>query len=198
MEITEEIIREYKSVMENILQVSNDRDAEAILQAVEEIVDSTSDLIRIFESVRDTVQLPGYWLGIIRIIKMSLVLKNRIVVRYDDFVNVYQKLQSRHGRSKDEDQLLTEVGDFLYKVDTYTGDHERLTVKILKEMRQGIQEDFGLQNTDITDKFYRLPVGRETIKKIEETIRELYGICDAFIDMFKIMNALERVRSLIL
>ncbi len=192
-----ELLNDYKSLIESVYNLTGDKDIENIIKRLESLDDSTQEVEKEFLEHRDDLNSPIYWIAILRILKFSFNLKKKLEEQYDSFVQIYQELTSRTNLTKDEQHLLTEIGNFLYRVDEIFGNQERFSHRLLHGMRQGIIEDYGV-NLDIDDSFYQTYMSIETAHKTAPLIRELMDLLDENQEQIRIMNALHRLHTIII
>jgi len=130
-----------------------------------------------------------------RLLKLSLIERNKVLSFYERFTEVYRQL-SRSGSGRPEEQELnTELLDFLTRFDELSGAHDRLVLRILALARLQLVELLG-NNEDPSESFFRTPI--HDMAELRLTLLELNDIIIECQKMQKVMHGLERMSGLIL
>lgn len=187
----------YKEVMGKILKSLGEHDNMKNLELLEKIEDSTEEPIEEFTRHRNQVARPAHWISLLRVMKMGQVLKTQVMEKYDNFVNGYQKLSSIAKRSADQEYLFNQLGELLYSVDDSLGQYDRLSLRMMSAIHQGMLEEFGI-NMDANDEFFRSVIARDTRTKLIAIIDEYLELCDNLVSQHRIMIALARLMAILI
>ncbi len=191
------LVQFYKDMMGSLLKATTEKELPGLLDRLAALQDDTAEVRKEFDLHRSTIGPPLHWISLLRVIRMSFVLKNEILKNYDDFMGSYQKLTSLEKPGNDEMRLIHEMGNFLYQADELMGDHDRLTLKLIYTMHQGMLDDYGV-NMEPDGEFYRSRINQETYRKVSPFVRDLFELCDRLEKVLQLMKALERMRKLII
>ncbi|MCB1326599.1 MAG: hypothetical protein H7A21_04440 [Spirochaetales bacterium] len=187
----ETIRNRYVDILNELAAILVDDELKHIVQQIGLVDDPADDL-----DLDDDAPAPTFWVDVLRLPRLGLHQQAAIDEQYDAFVKAYQELTRISHRDEDQERLLQEIGDLLYRLDELTGARERLTLKLAQALSQGIKEVHGIlmdrktnlaQSTVRADQALRLTPAmaelRKNLRELGETIR--------------IMGALARVRDLI-
>ena len=192
-----EIITGYKRVLTNLVNAIGEEQVEYMLTMLENIPDEASELRGLFDKDEGGLRPPNHWIGVLRFMRFGLGLKNDLMSEYDSFVEDYQSLSSKAERNTDEEKLVAEIGDFLFKVDEQLGDQERLIQKLIVELNKTLVEKYGMQFSP-AEGFYRAEMDREACEVLNPLLLELMEISRAMSGQVRLMKVLVRIRRLIL
>ncbi|MBI3396418.1 MAG: hypothetical protein HY042_11325 [Spirochaetia bacterium] len=193
----QEQIREYKRVLVNLAHVLIAEHIPHLVQMIEKIPDDAVEVRRQFQGGAVPDVVPAHWITALRIPKFALVLKQNLLANYDSFMNAYQVLSSKATRSKDESQLLEEIGKLLYDIDETTGEIERSIPKLLDAMRTSMTDHHNVP-LDPGEDFYRSAIDEKAAAKLKPHLIEVYTTCHRMLELERLMLALVRLKGLIL
>lgn len=182
----------YKSIFAECLTSISEEVIPQILSHLEKIPDNAAEFRAAYET---TPSLPSHWITTLRFIKFSTVLASELKPNYENLMGSYQTLSGKAG--EDETKLLGEIGEFLYAVDEITGDLDRILPKLMRQIRTGMIESYGIV-LQPNEAIYSDRIPDDQMVRLTIPIQELAGLCQRMIEQIKISVALSRMEKLIL
>ena len=192
-----ELVREYKRILANLLNALIKEQIPQIVVMLERIPDDAADLREQFQRRSGASRVPSYWISLLRIIRLSQVLRADIQEHYDHFLDAYRYLTNIGATGAHQERLLKECGEVLYRVDETFGNHERCVLRIVEEVNRLLVQRFGIQ-PEPTEDFYRMLVNDEDARVIAPLVEQLVTLCDGMLDLLRELVVLEDVRALLL
>jgi hypothetical protein len=175
----EELVKYYKEFYKDLLETSKKEELDKLLIEFENIPEDIQDnLLQKLESFYKPFPLPLYFFSFLKIIKIALILKNKLFSNYNFYFNLYNKLRKKENRTEEENRLLTEVGEILYRMDEIDGNLKKTIPKLINTIQQQIQKNNNTESIflkKVTDENYEelYPVYEELIQIILNTLDEL-------------------------
>ncbi|MCE9599431.1 MAG: hypothetical protein K8S54_15810 [Spirochaetia bacterium] len=185
-------LQSYKSIFAECLTSISEEVIPQILAHLEKLPDDAAEFRDAYESAPS---LPSHWITTLRFIKFSTVLSSELKPNYEKLMSSYQKLSGQPGA--DEGKLLGEIGEFLYAVDEITGDLERILPRLMRQIRTGMIESYGIVLSP-NEAIYSDRIPDEQLARLNIPIQELAGLCQRMVEQIKISTALSRMEKLIL
>ncbi len=192
-----ELVREYKRILANLLNALVKEQVPQIVVMLERIPDDTADLREQFQRRSGASRVPSYWISLLRIIRLSQVLRDDVRQHYDRFLDAYRYLTNMGTHGAHQERLLRECGDVLYRVDEVFGNHERCVLKLVEEVNRLLVQRFGIQ-PEPTEEFYRMLVNEDDARIVAPHTEQLVGLCDNMLELLRELEALEVVRALLI
>jgi hypothetical protein len=175
----EELVKYYKEFYKDLLETSKKEELDKLLIEFENIPEDIQDnLLQKLESFYKPFPLPLYFFSFLKIIKIALILKNKLFSNYNFYFNLYNKLRKKENRTEEENRLLTEVGEILYRMDEIDGNLKKTIPKLINTIQKQIQKSNNTESIflkKVTDENYEelYPVYEELIQIILNTLDEL-------------------------
>jgi hypothetical protein len=175
----EELVKYYKEFYKDLLETSKKEELDKLLIEFENIPEDIQDnLLQKLESFYKPFPLPLYFFSFLKIIKIALILKNKLFSNYNFYFNLYNKLRKKENRTEEENRLLTEVGEILYRMDEIDGNLKKTIPKLINTIQKQIQKNNNTESIflkKVTDENYEelYPVYEELIQIILNTLDEL-------------------------
>jgi hypothetical protein len=175
----EELLKYYKEFYKDLLETSKKEELDKLLIEFENIPEDIQDnLLQKLESFYKPFPLPLYFFSFLKIIKIALILKNKLFSNYNFYFNLYNKLRKKENRTEEENRLLTEVGEILYRMDEIDGNLKKTIPKLINTIQKQIQKSNNTESIflkKVTDENYEelYPVYEELIQIILNTLDEL-------------------------
>ncbi|MBE7437908.1 MAG: hypothetical protein HS115_05565 [Spirochaetales bacterium] len=188
-----EIISGYKKILQNLALRFREDQLPTLVTHIEALADPCDDLIDRFKNGNPGI--PGHYITVMRLLKLSLIERNKVLTFYERFTEVYKKLSKRVEVQEEEQELRKEMLEFLSRFDELSGAHDRLVLRILTLARLQLVELLG-NNENPTDSFFRTPI--HDMAELRLTLLELNDIIIECQKMQKVMFGLERMSELIL
>lgn len=195
--ITQELVDRYKGIMILFLDASEKGKPSGILSSLEKIPDQPDDLIKFFQIANINPPLPSHWIGLMRFMRLSMYLLQRIQTKYESFMNSYSVLGKKKAPNENESHLHQEIGNFLYKADDSMGRQERTLAQLVETSKTLLMDNFGITDNP-GEEFFRASISLEATVKIENDLKELSSICKELLHEMLIMERLDKIRKLIL
>jgi hypothetical protein len=175
----EELLKYYKEFYKDLLETSKKEELDKLLIEFENIPEDIQDnLLQKLESFYKPFPLPLYFFSFLKIIKIALILKNKLFSNYNFYFNLYNKLRKKENRTEEENRLLTEVGEILYRMDEIDGNLKKTIPKLINTIQKQIQKSNNTESIflkKVTDENYEelYPIYEELIQIILNTLDEL-------------------------
>lgn len=195
--INQDALRQYFRIIGELTGILADHQLSRIISYLEQIPDSTVDIEKAFEVRHEAISKPQRWLDALRFVRFVIARKNRLSDQYDEFVRAYQDLSAISERDADQEKLLKEVGDLMYNIDDLSGIYERLVEKLLQTLSISIRDVHGMLN-EPDEEVYRAPIRDDQQVRIGPVFRELSELAARFHEQIQIMEALLRMRRLLI
>ena len=192
-----ELVREYKRILANLLNALIKEQIPQIVVMLERIPDDVADLREQFQVRSGASRVPSYWISLLRIVRLSQVLRADIQAHYERFLEAYRYLTNLGASGAHQERLLKECGDILYRVDELFGNHERCVVRLVEEVNRLLVQRFGIQ-PEPTEDFYRMLVNDEDARVVAPLVEQLVTLCDGMLELLRELAVLEAARALLI
>ncbi len=196
-EMNPTLAREYNRILGDLVNVITDEQLPLILALVERIPDDCADLHATFEADRKSLERIRLWRDPLRLLRLSIGLKQSLSAEYDNFVNAYQQLSARAGGGADERKLLEEIGALMYRIDDLSGEHERLANRAITQISRSMKDVYGIM-MEPDESVFQNPAPENQLFRLGPIVREMLEVCGQLNEQIRIMQALIRIRRLIL
>jgi hypothetical protein len=175
----EDKLQFYKEIFKDIATYQKKEEINFILEELEQLSDELSEnIIKEIEKFSKTFPLPLYYFSLIRIIKLAMDLKNKLFINYNYYFNLYNNLRKKINKIEEENRLLNEVGEILYRMDEIDGNLKRIIPNLIEVIRKQInqnQEEESVFLKKITSESYSeiYPAYEDLVKVILNLLDEL-------------------------
>ncbi|MEQ8351528.1 MAG: hypothetical protein RH862_08600 [Leptospiraceae bacterium] len=194
----ESLVTSYKTIAGELAISLTEDQHKYILRQLENLRDDTREIDIEFQRHKESNPAPPrFWLAILRTLKYQLNLRSNLLYRYDTFVQAYESLSRMPEPSQDQQQLLKEVGDYLYQVDDLAGIIERLHGRLIPALREAMVETHGMM-VEPGEKLYHGKASDDAFEKIRTDLEEMISTCYQLKDQSRIESGLLRMIRLIL
>jgi len=192
--MTPEVIQNYKSAFAECLTSISEEVIPQILTHLEKVPDDPVEIRSAFGGFKS---LPAHWITLLRFMRFATILSTELKINYDRLMSSYQKLNAMASRNQDENRLLGEAGDFLYAVDEISGDLDRLLPRLMRQIRTGMIETYGIVLSP-EERIYSDRIPASEFSRMSSSVEELTVICQKMLEQTRVMLALSRIEKLIL
>jgi hypothetical protein len=175
----EDKLQFYKEIFKDIATYQKKEEINFILEELEQFNDELSEnIIKEIEKFSKTFPLPLYYFSLLRIIKLAMDLKNKLFINYNYYFNLYNNLRKKINKSEEENRLLNEVGEILYRMDEIDGNLKKIIPNlievILKQINQNQQEESVFLKKITAEGYSEIyPVYEDLVKVILNLLDEL-------------------------
>lgn len=131
----------YKEIFKDFSSILKKDELEKILNELEIFEDSIPEsLIKKIESFTKPYPIPLFYFSIIRMIKIALDLKKELFLNYDYYYDTYQNIRKKEFKTEDENRLLNEIGEILYRMDEIDGKFKNNLFNLLQQINLQVQQ----------------------------------------------------------
>jgi len=189
----EELVKYYKEFYKDLLETSKKEELDKLLIEFENIPEDIQDnLLQKLESFYKPFPLPLYFFSFLKIIKIALILKNKLFSNYNFYFNLYNKLRKKENRTEEENRLLTEVGEILYRMDEIDGNLKKTIPKLVNTIQKQIQK------SNNTESIFLKKVTAENYEELYSVYEELIQIILNTLDELKLEKGLYKLSQFII
>ncbi len=184
----EEKLLFYKEIYKDLTSISKKDEIDKILKELELFDDKIpQNILKKIETFSKPYPIPLFYFGLLRIVKIVLDLKKELFVNYDYYFNIYQDLRKKEFKNDDENRLLNEIGEILYRMDNIDGRLKKNLYSLLQQIYILTKEN--KQNESI----FIIKITPENYSDIYPLYEELIDILLNIVDELKLEKGLYKL-----
>lgn len=184
----EEKLLFYKEIYNDLVSITKKDEIDKALRELELFEDNIpQNILKKIETFNKPYPIPLFYFGLLRIVKIVLDLKKELFIHYDYYFNVYQELRKKEFKNQDENRLLNEVGEILYRMDNIDG-------KLKKNLYSLLQQIYVLtKDNKQNESIYIRKITPENYPEIYPLYEELIDILLNILDELKLEKGLYKL-----
>ncbi|GIX41600.1 MAG: hypothetical protein KatS3mg129_1333 [Leptospiraceae bacterium] len=182
----------YKELYKDMIDVHKKDEYDKVISELESYQEEIPEkLLTKIESFTKPYPVPLYYFSFLRIIQIALSLKKKLFLNYNYYFNLYNKLRKKDERIEEENRLLNEVGEILYRMDEIDGNLKRIIPQLLEVIHKQIQKD------NKEESIFLKKINKESYEEIYPIYEELIHNIHNLIDELKLEKGLFKLSKLL-